>query len=144
MAENRGNSKTVRTEDDKLTQASIKVIFGGKEYEVKPLVIRDSREWRAKVIKLIAPLPGLVSTTTNTPEDFGQVLTEMLVNMPDQVIELFFEYAKDLNKDEIESIATDKEMATAFEAVLQVAFPLAESAPGVLTRLYPAKTKRSR
>lgn len=133
-----------RTEEQIVAQAPIVVILGGKEYEIAPLVIRDSREWRAKVIKLIAPLPQLVSTKIDTPDEFGQVLTEMLVTMPDQVIELFFDYAKDLDREEIEGIATDEEMAKAFEAVLNVAFPLAESAPGVITRLYPAKTKRSR
>jgi len=133
----------MRTEEEKVSQAPITVIFGGKEYNVKPLVIRDSREWRAKTIKLVSPLPQLVSTKIDTPDEFGQVLTEMLVTMPDQVIELFFDYAKDLDRDEIEGIATDVEMARAFEEVLKVAFPLAESAPKVITRLYP-KTKRSR
>ena len=95
------------------------------------------------MIKLIAPIPQLVSTKIDTPDEFGQVLTEMLVTMPDQVIELFFDYAKDLNKEEIESVATDAEMTTAFGEVIKVAFPLAESAPKVITRLYPKK-KRSR
>jgi len=133
----------MRTEEEKVFQAPIVVVFGSEEYNIKPLVIRDSREWRAKVIKLIAPIPQLVSTKIDTPDEFGQVLTEMLVTMPDQVIELFFDYAKDLNKEEIESVATDAEMTTAFGEVIKVAFPLAESAPKVITRLYPKK-KRSR
>lgn len=133
-----------RADEQIVARAPIVVILGGKEYEVAPLVIRDSREWRAKVIKLIAPLPQLVSIKIDTPEEFGQALTEMLVTTPDQVIELFFDYAKGLNRAEIEGIATDAEMAKAFEEVIKVAFPLAESAPGVITRLYPAKGKRSR
>ncbi len=133
-----------RTEEQKVTQAPITVILGGKEYGIKPLVIRDSREWRAKVIKLIAPLPQVVNTKTDTPEEFGQALTEMLVTMPDQVIDLFFEYAKDLNQKEIEGEATDAEMVEAFSKVIEVAFPLAESAPGVITHLSPTRKKRSR
>ena len=133
-----------RTEEEKVACAPIVVILGGIEHSIAPLVIRDSREWRSKVIQLIAPLPQLVSTKIDTPEDFGQALTAMLVTMPDQVIDLFFDYAKDLNREEIEGIATDAEISKAFEEVISVAFPLAESAPKVLTRLYPAKTKRSR
>jgi len=133
-----------RTEEEKLARAPIVVILGGAEYQVAPLVIRDSREWRAKVIKLISPLPQMVSTKIDTPDEFGKVLTEMLVTMPDQVVDLFFEYAKDLDREEIEGKATDAEIAEAFEEVIKVAFPLAESAPGVITRLYPTKAKRSR
>ena len=132
-----------RTEDDKITQAGIKVILGGKEYEVRPLVIRDAREWRRKVIALIAPMPSLTKISTDTPEDFSDALTMMLVTMPDQVIDLFFEYARDLNREEIEGVATDDELAVAFQEVIAVAFPLAQSAPDVVTRLYGTKKKRS-
>ncbi len=124
-----------RTEEDKLTQAPIMVTLGGKEYEVAPLVIRDSREWRKKVITLIAPLPGLSKATTRDMDKFEQALTTLVVTMPDQVIELFFEYAKELNQKEIEDIATDAELAQAFKEVIEVAFPLAQSAPDVLIRL---------
>jgi len=133
-----------RTEEQKVARAPIVVILGGNEYKITPLVIRDSREWRAKVIKLVAPIPQLVSTKIDTPEDFGQALTEMLVTMPDQVIDLFFEYAKDLNREEIEGVATDADIVKAFREVIEVAFPLAESAPEVLTRLYLVKTKAKR
>ncbi len=144
MVELPEGEKWPRTEEEKVAQALITVTFGGEEYQVKPLVIKDSREWRAKVIKLIAPLPQVVSTKIDTPDEFEQMLTELLVTTPDQVIDLFFEYAKDLKREDIESVATDAELAKAFEEVLAVAFPLAESAPKVITRLYPAKTKGSR
>ena len=126
----------MRTEEQKITQAPIVVILGGKEYEIAPLVIRDSREWRKKAIALIAPLPGFSKVTTDDMESFGQALTTLLVTMPDQVIDLFFEYAKDLNREEIENIATDAEMAKAFQEITKVAFPLAQSAPEVMMRLY--------
>ena len=129
------NEKPKRTEDDIVTQGPITVILGGEEYPIPPLVIRDSREWRKKVIKLIVPLPGMVKTTMADPEAFEDSLNQILVSMPDQMLDLFFEYAKDLNKEEIEGKATDNELARAFEEVLKVAFPLAESLPGILKRL---------
>ncbi len=124
-----------RTEEQILAKAPIVVTLGGAEYNISPLVIRDSREWRRKVIALLAPLPGMVNVTTDDPENFGNVLTQMLVTMPDQVLDLFFEYAKDLNREEIESKATDEEMSKAFEEVVKAAFPLAESLPGVMKHL---------
>ena len=124
-----------RTEEQKLVQAPVTVILGGNEYEIKPLVIRDSREWRKKITKLLAPLPGLVNITTDEPQEFEQVLNRLMSSMPDEVIDLFFDYAKDLNREEIESVATEAELANAFEQVIAVAFPLVESLPKVMSQI---------
>ena len=141
-----------RTEEEKLTQAAIEVVLGGQTYKIAPLVIKESRGWRKKVITLIAPLPGLTNVDTDDMESFQAVLNALLVTMPDQVIELFFEYAKELDPVKIEAVATDAEIAKAFEVVISVAFPLAQSAPDVLKRLQtkpevkpakPRKTTRS-
>jgi len=133
-----------RTEEEKLAQAGFEVTLGGRKYSIAPLVIRDSREWRKKVISLIAPLPNLAQTSLDTPEGFEQALSSMLLEMPNEVIDLFFEYAKGLNRSEIESVTTDAEMASAFMEVVAFAFPLADSPAEVLRRLYPQKKKRSR
>ena len=124
-----------RTEAEKVTQEPITVKLGGKEYEIIPLVIRDSRKWRKKIINLIAPLPSLVSATMDDPDVFKNALTRLMVVMPDKVIDLFFEYAKDLPRDEIEETANDTELAVAFDQVVAVAFPLVQSLPKVMARL---------
>lgn len=116
-----------RTEDEKVVQGSICVILGGEKYYIAPLVIRDSREWRKKVVDLISELPKYAEITTDTPDEFGDALKAMLVATPEKVAALFFEYAKDLKKDEIEAKATDMELAKAFEQVIEIAFPLAQS-----------------
>jgi len=133
-----------RTEEQIVAQANITVILGGKTYEVAPLVIRDSRPWRQKVIKLISPVSALSKTSTDTPEDFEQALTILLVDMPDQVLDLFFEYAKELDREDIESKATDAEMAVAFKAVMEVAFPLAQSVPDTMKRIYGVGEKTTK
>ncbi len=124
-----------RSEDDKLAQAPIVVILGGEEYKIAPLVIRDSREWRKKVISLIAPLPGMNKVTSRNMKAFEEALTTLLVTMSDQVIKLFFDYAKELNQEEIEGKANDAEIAQAFKEVIAVAFPLAESVVEVMKRV---------
>jgi len=133
-----------RTEEDKIVQAGIKVILGGREYEICPLVIRDSREWRQKVIKLIAPLPELVNITTDDTKGFGEALTQLLVTIPDQVASLFFDYAKDLNREEIEGVATDAELRDAFAEVIKIAFPLAEALPEAMMRMLEVPKTTSR
>jgi len=133
-----------RTEEDILTQAGITVILGGKEYNIAPLVIRDSREWRKKVVSLVAPVAQIAGTTSDTPDAFEQALTSLLVTMPDKVIDLFFEYAKELVRDEIEAVATDAEISQAFKEVIAFAFPLAQNVPEVIKHLYPPEKKRKR
>ena len=130
-----------RTEEDKILQAPVIVKFNGKEYSVRPLVIKESREWRKQLIKTLELLPKYVSITTSNPEGFSVALNAMLADMPNAVADLFFSYAKDLPREEIESTATDAELAVAFQEVMAFAFPLAQALTKVLgkARTEPAK-----
>ena len=125
-----------RSEEDKVAQAPIMVSFGGKEYPLKPLVIKESREWRKQFAGVLKGLPLFVNAI-DTTKHFEQVINGMFMDVPDQVVDLVFAYAKDLPREEIEAIATDDDMAKAFEAIVEVAFPLARSMvamPGTLSR----------
>lgn len=123
-----------RTEDQIVTQAPIIVSFGGKEYQIKPLVIKESREWRRKFAEVLGTLPLFVKPTA-TPKQFNEVINGMFMDVPDSIMDLIFDYARDLPRDEIEAVATDVEMAKAFESILEVAFPLSRSMVGATTRL---------
>ena len=123
-----------RSEDQKITQAPIMATFGGKQYEIKPLVIKESREWRRKFAEVLGTLPLFVKPTV-TPKQFNEVINGMFLDVPDKIMDLIFEYAKDLPREEIEAVATDIEMAKAFESILEVAFPLARSMVGATTTL---------
>ena len=124
-----------RTEEQKVTQEPIKVVLGGVVHEVKPLPIKLSRVWRAEVVNALATLPQYAKVTTDDADLFKVGLEAMLVNMPDLVVDLFFLYAKDLNKEEIEEVATDMELAKAFEAVIAIGFPLVTSLVGTMQTL---------
>jgi len=126
---------TERTEEQKLARAPIIVTLGGQERDILPLVIRDSRPWRKKIIGLLAALPRKVTASDDDPDAFEAAFNTIASDMPDEVIDLFFEYAKDLNRTEIEAVATEDEMAKAFQLIIEVAFPLAASLPAVLGRL---------
>jgi len=121
-----------RTEEDKIVQSPIKVILGGKKFPIRPLVIKESREWRKKLIKALGILPKYLNMKTDNPEAFTEALDSMLNEMPDVVTDLFFSYAKDLDRDEIESTANDTELAEAFQEVMKYAFPLSQSLTKVL------------
>ena len=124
-----------RLEDQKLIQAPLTIVLGGEDYQVKLLVIKESRLWRQKVVNLWATLPGHLKANSDKPEEFEAALSALLVEMPDVVVDLFFEYAKDLNREEIELVAVDSEIAKGFEQVVEVAFPLARSMVKTMERL---------
>jgi len=123
-----------RTEEDKVFKSPITVILGGKEYNIPLLVIKDAREWRKRAASLFGRLPAYAKTTTDDATGFDHAITAMLVDMPDQTTDLFFAYAKTLNREEIESTATEVELAKAIEQVMAVAFPLLGSLAGALKR----------
>ena len=125
----------MRSEDQVVSQAPILVSFGGTEYQIRPLVIKESREWRQKLAKMMGELSPVVNVTTDTPEKFQEAMNSLLVTMPDTVVDLVFAYGKELPRDEIEAVATDAEMAKAFESILEVAFPLARSVTGITGKL---------
>ena len=125
----------MRTEEQILSQAPVIVHFGGKEYNVKLLNIKDARAWRAKLSEMMGKVSPAVNTSTDTPEQFQNAINTLLIEIPDIITDLVFDYARDLPKDEIEPIATDAEMALAFEGILEVAFPLAKSVTGITGKL---------
>ena len=125
-----------RSEGDKITQSPILVKFGGKEYEIYPLVIRESKLWRKEFAEVLRGLPLFVNAV-DTTENFERVINGMFLDVPDKVMDLIFSYAKNLPRKEIEAVATDQEMADAFSAIIEMAFPLARSMvgmPGMLSQ----------
>jgi len=104
-----------RTEEQKLTQAGIKVTLGGKEYEIRPLVIRYSGEWRKKSLPIIASLMKYSRLMpSGNSEELEQVIIELFTTKTDEMLNSFFEYARELNREEIENTATDGEIIIAF------------------------------
>ena len=130
-------NKSKRTEEDKIFQNEILIILGGKEYKIKPLVIKQSRKWRANFAKLLGDLQQYTKITTDTPDKFEDAIKTILMAMPDKIIDLVFEYAPGLNREEIENSATDTEMAKVFEQITEVALPLARSLTGEMRKLSP-------
>ncbi len=113
-----------RTEEDKIVQAPVKVILGGKEYPIHPLPIKYSLPWVKKVAALIGSFLSVSQVTTDDQQGFEAAFNHVMADNPVQVVELFFEYARDLNRDEIEEVASSAELVSAFEEVVKLERPL--------------------
>lgn len=127
--------KIGRTEDEKLSRSPVKVILGGKEYEIKPLVIEKAREWRKKLAVLFNKFPALANVTSDDAKGFEAAMNTVIGSLPDEMVDLFFAYAVDLNRKEIEVIANEIEIAQAFEAIMEIALPLVHSLTVAMKRL---------
>ncbi len=126
-----------RTEEDKLTQSPVKVSFGGKEYEIKPLPIKYSLPWVKKVVKVLVGIIPLIEITSDKEQVFADAFGEILVARPEQLIDLLFEYAKNLNRGEIEEIASSGEVIHAFEEVMNFERPLFGMVPRAFKAAMP-------
>lgn len=136
-----------RKEDQKLFHDPIVVVFAGVEYKIKPLVMKDSRAWRQKVHKLITEYPKATKTSSGKPEEFGKAIENLMVTMPDTLVDLFFDYARDLPRDEIEAAGTDNEFLVAWGQVMEIGFPLLRGLVRTIGILAPPSTptkKKSR
>jgi len=116
-----------RTEEDIISQAPLMVVLGGEQHKVRPLVIKESRVWRKQFTELIGQLPQYANITTDDTEGFSSAMDMLIVQMPDQVVDLFFLYAVELDREQMEGLATDAEIAVGFEEVVKLAFPLVSS-----------------
>ena len=124
-----------RTEEQKIYQDGITVILGGRDYIVRPLKLREEREWRQKLAATMATLPAFAKATSADPDSFAVALETLMVNIPDQVIDLFFSYAKELDRELIEEEATGHEVAEGFKQVVVISFPLAQALGEAMTAI---------
>lgn len=113
----------MRTEEQKLLQEPVKVLLGGKEYEIKPLPIKYASPWRRKFITLMGEASALASVTSDDKDGFLKALSELLTDKPDRLVDLLFEYMPNLKRDEIESQATSSEILNALEEVVAFEAP---------------------
>ena len=107
-----------RSEEDILTQSPVVVTFGGQEYEIKPLPIKYSLPWVKKVAKILTEV--VAETNMDESADLGEIIG----TRPEELINLLFEYARNLNREEIEEKASSAEIVRAFEGVMAFERPL--------------------
>lgn len=116
--------KMPRTEEDKITQAPLKLQLGDVEYQVKPLRILKQREWRQKLQKELGPVVQSMQISKIGGRTFVAGLSTALENFPEKVCDLVFAYAPNLEekKDTIMNEATEEQMAAAFSKIWDLVF----------------------
>lgn len=116
-----------RTEDEIMTHAPFDVKFGDKTYKIKPLGMVAQRDWRTKMSETVNGLMSGLDGTITGSEAFFQGLRASFLKAPLEIADLFFAYAKDLDRKEIEADedATEEQLIAAFSRVMVVAFPFA-------------------
>lgn len=129
------NGGAERSEDDILAKAPLRVLLGGKRYEINPLPILEQRKWRAYFFSLFEDVTRTFAAPAQPrgllarlwPRDdttaFVKALRVALLGFPEKLADAFFAYAKELPREEIERTATEQELVAAFLRVWEVAFP---------------------
>jgi len=111
-----------RTEADVVIQNPMTFKLGGVEHKVKLLPMKRSAAWRAEFSKSFGGIAGFTEVNIDNPTEVVSALETMVVKVPEKMFDLFFLYAEDLNREEIEEVAYDYEIAAAFKEIARVAF----------------------
>lgn len=125
-----------RTEEDILLQRPIEVVLGGKPYTIAILPIRPQAEWRKKVAPILGGFLRASRISTETPDAFEAGIAAVLTETPEQMLDLFFAYARDLDRKEIEETATEDEVAAALLQIANMVLspPLLQTLASMMTR----------
>jgi hypothetical protein len=119
-----------------------------QEYNIPTLKYKAARAWREKAAEPLAMLSGTFAAAADfdltRPSDLSHLLEivgSVLVQSPDLLVDLLFEYMVNIDKKErkrIEENSTDDELLEAFVEVLKVAYPFGRVmgmlSPGQATR----------
>lgn len=131
----------MRTEEQVLSQAPIKVRLGKNDYEIPLLGVIPQRAWREKLAESLSTVIGNFSTEV-TRDVLAQGLTGALTKFPDKIVDLVMSYARKYTVEEgnnhldrkvvwgdyilpstVLEEATEEQFARAFSEVMSVAFP---------------------
>ena len=130
--------KTKKNPDDVLMSSPLTIVLGGVKYDIKPLTIREDNKWRKKMGELFGKYLGKqqeLTVDTDPNALMVQLLPILMSEGLDDIVELFFLYAKDLDKEEIETTCPSTEVISAAMEVFEFTLPLAMSIIKMLMKL---------
>lgn len=120
-----------RSEEQIITRMPLKVSFGGVEYPIKVLPIRESAIWREKFAGKVTEVIALMDGEGGT-DDFINAFRKTFFDTPELIIEMVFSYAPDLPKETILETGTDAEMMEALMGVVNLAYPFGKGLLGMI------------
>lgn len=111
---------------------TVQVTLGGKEYNIRALKMRQSKEWRDKVkepfgslVDALQAAPNIELTSMADLSTLVDVVKDLVLGSFDLVLDLLFQYSPELaaDRERIETEGYDEEAVEAFVEVLKLAFP---------------------
>ena len=125
-----------RTEEQILLQEPFQVTLAGEPVTIKLLTIRPAAEWRKKFVPMFTRFLEIGDIDTDDPEAFAVGLMEYMSTKHDELLDLFFAYAVDLDREDIETTATEWEVAAALGQIVDacIAPPLLKTLAGTLEK----------
>ena len=112
-----------RTEMQKIIMEPIEVNLGDKTYPIKPLPIKQAIPWLKKVVDLLIGSISLSQIKANDTETMQSAMQKIMIDNPGLIVDLVFDYAKNLNREEIENTASSAQLMKAFEQCLEFEKP---------------------
>ncbi len=111
---------------------SVKLVLGGRDFEVVELPSRMNAAWRQKLQETVSGALGKLGQAQNVEirnlEEASALLRDvmsLITSSPDVLVELLLEYAPTIAKawPELKDLVYDSEMMEAFGKVFKLAFP---------------------
>ena len=128
----KSNGKTMvaaggRTTEDKQIEKAIELDLGGAKYPVQPKSYKRSKEWCAKYSEYVKKVTDVEQAETKNikPTELAENMTYLMFDSFDELVDLFFEYADELqpDRDKIEDTATAWEIYIALQEIVGLANP---------------------
>ena len=140
------------SEEEIISQTPFTVRLGDKDYQIPPLPILKARAWRKKLSEVVSPEilnreapPEGADLNEWLKSSFKDGILLSLVRSPEKIVDLVFEYAPSLSREEIlgseenPGKATDAQFLLAFSAIMLRAFPFF-SLLGMLKEMFAGTT----
>ena len=116
-----------RTAEDKLIGKSITLGLGGNDYSVQPKSYKRSKLWCAKYSAYVKNVTDIeqIKAADIKPDELAENMTFLMFGSFDDLVDLFFEYADELqpDRDKIEDSATAWEIYIALQEIVSLANP---------------------
>lgn len=120
-----------RTEQDVSSFAPITVRFGSTNYEIQQLPWRKSCKWREKLANELRDtalasnltIPDGVDISAWVKTEFASKISLTFLRSPEKMVELIFDFAPYLPKEEILDAASPEQLMRAFMDLMTLAFP---------------------
>ena len=126
-----------RTEEQKILKEGVAVLLGGDSFIIPPLPIKYSLPWCKKVVSIISSVAPMSKIESDDEDAFTKAFSSILIGKPEEMVALFFEYAKSLKRSEVEEKASSAEIVDAFMGVLELERPLLRMTTLLITKTAP-------